>query len=117
MNKSRLLAVLLFSGFITTTLAQTLGPLKAITGSEFLKLSDGPRALYVGGAIDGMTFITYGYSIKDHDNFVQCARTIALGDLAKRTVAWLRSKPSFKEGAASAVASAMGAYCKEKGFR
>lgn len=96
----------------------TVGSLVSITSAEFLKLPEKAQAVYVGGIIDGMSFTTYGYKIKDHDVFVYCANTITLGDLAKRTAALIRANSSLhKESPAPAVARTMGAYCKEKGFR
>jgi hypothetical protein len=97
--------------------AQKLGPLHSITAAEFLKLPEGIRAIYVSGVLDGLTFTTYGYSIPDHDRFVQCAQTLTIGALANRTVDWLKANPVFPESLASAVARTMGIYCKEKGLR
>lgn len=97
--------------------AQKLGPLHSITTTEFLKLPEGIKAIYISGVLDGLTFTTYGYSIPDHDRFVQCAQTLTIGALANRTVEWLKANPAFSESLASAMARTMGIYCKEKGLR
>ena len=97
--------------------APNVGPLLSIAPSEFMKQSEHEQAVYVAGVLDGMTFVSYGYSLPDHDQFVRCSQTITLGALAKRTLAFLHSNPQFSEGAASAVAQTYGAYCKAKGFR
>lgn len=117
MKASSFLTILAITGFAIPSSAQTVSPLISISPAEFLKLPDGPRAVYVGGVIDGITFTTYGYSIKEHDKFAHCARTLTLGALAQRTAAWLKANPSFSEGTASAIAQTMGAYCREKGLR
>lgn len=97
--------------------APTVSPLISITSAEFLKLPSNIRAVYVGGVLDGMTFVTYGYSIPDHDRFVGCARTITLGELGTRTAEWLKAHPTFAEGSASAIVQTFSAYCKSKGLR
>lgn len=95
----------------------TLGPLHSLSPADFLKLPDGVQAIYVAGVLDGVSYTTYGYELPDHDRYVRCASTLRLGALADRTVAWLKANPTFSEGTATAVAMALGAYCKEKGFR
>jgi len=97
--------------------AQAVGPLVSITAAEFLKLPEDARVTYVAGVIDGITLTSYGYSLPDHDRYIRCVRTLALGALTQRTVDWLRARPSFAEGAASAVSQMLGAYCNEKGLR
>jgi hypothetical protein len=83
--------------------AQSVGPLVSITPAKFLKLSEDARVAYVAGVIDGITFTSYGYSLPDHDRYVRCVRTLTLGALTQRTVDWLRARPSFADGTASAV--------------
>lgn len=97
--------------------APTVSPLISITPTEFLQLPNNVRSVYVGGVMDGITFITYGYSLQDHDKFVRCARTITLGDLANKTAEWLKAHPKFDEGTGSAIVQTFGAYCKSKGLR
>lgn len=112
-------ATLAFSVLVCNALpasAQSVNPLTVLTPAEFLKLPDVVRSVYVGGVLDGMTFVTYGYGIALHDRFVLCARSIAPGELAERTAQWLKARPTFGEGGASAVARTFGAYCKEKGL-
>lgn len=98
-------------------LAQTVGPLASILPSEFLKLPDGVKAVYVGGVLDGMTFTSYNYSLSHHDQHVRCARTLTLGALAQKTADGIRARRSGDEDMATAVAMALGAHCKEKGLR
>jgi hypothetical protein len=97
--------------------APTVSPLISISPAEFLKLPNPIRSVYVGGVLDGMTFVSYGSSDRQHDRFVACARTITLGDLANKTVDWLKARPNFDESGASAIAQTLGAYCKSKGLR
>jgi hypothetical protein len=97
--------------------AQAMGPLVSITAAEFLKLPEDARVTYVAGVIDGITFTSYGYNLPNHDRYIRCVRTLSLGVLTQRTVDWLRARPSFAEGTASAVSQMLGAYCKEKGLR
>lgn len=93
----------------------SLGPLLSLSPADFLKLPDGVQAIYVAGVLDGVSYTSYGYSLPDHDRYVRCASTLRLGALAERTVAWLRANPKFAEGTATAVAKALGAYCKDEG--
>ena len=90
---------------------ETVGPLISLTPQEFLELADGPQAMYVGGVIDGMTFMSYGHSLPDDVAFARCARSMTIGALSDKVVAWLRQHPDFNEGTATAVAMTMGAGC------
>ncbi len=101
----------------TSIKAEPVGPLISVTPKEFLSLPEGAQAIYTAGILDGMTVITYGYSIQDHDKFVRCARTLTLGNLAAKTVEWIEKNPLFSEGAGTAVIKSLGAYCKQKELR
>ena len=89
----------------------TVGPLISLKPQESLELSDGVRAMYVGGVIDGMTFMSYGYSLPDHVEFAQCVQSMTVGALSDKVLAWLKQHPDFTEGTATAVAMTMGAAC------
>lgn len=102
--------------FFLACLAQaqepTLNAVESLSPKEYLNLSEGPQALYVGGIIDGVSFTSYGYSLPMHDNYVRCVRTLTLGALAQEVAAWLRANPSYRESMAGAVAQTLGVYCK-----
>jgi len=90
----------------------TTGPLHTITVAEFLKLSSDYQSLYVAGAIDGMTFVTYGYEISHHDKFVGCSLRGTLGELTTRVVQNANKRPDFEESVATLVGMTVGENCK-----
>jgi hypothetical protein len=90
----------------------TLNGVESISPAEYLKLPEGPQALYVGGVIDGVSHTTYGYSIRGHDEYVRCVRTLTLGALAQKVASWLRANPTYRESMPGAVAKTLGSYCK-----
>ena len=102
---------LLVPSSLSMAAAPTTGPLISISTQEYLKLPLDIQALYVAGVIDGVSYMSYGYSLPDHDAYVKCARTIKLGDLAQRVADWIRAHPKFSEGPATAVSKTMGASC------
>ncbi len=97
--------------------AQTVNALESISPSEFLKLPDGIKAIYVGGVLDGMTYASYNHSLSHHDKLVRCARLLTLGTLAQKTAEGIRARRSAGETMAIAVAITVGANCKEKGLQ
>jgi hypothetical protein len=112
MRHSFVAAVILFLACGAQAQEPTVNAVESLSSNEYLKLSAGLQALYVGGIIDGVSFTSYGYSLPKHDNYVRCVRTLTLGALAQEVVAWLRSNPSYRESMAGAVAQTLGAYCK-----
>jgi hypothetical protein len=89
-----------------------VGPVQTFTLAEFLKLPDGLQAVFVGGLIEGMAFISYGYSLPDHEAWTACVRQKSIGDTAVDVVAFLRQNPGFNESIASAFAQTIGKRCK-----
>jgi hypothetical protein len=92
--------------------SKTVGPVQSLTPAEFLKLPDDFRALYVGGLIEGMAFISYGYSLPDHEEWTACVRQKSIGDTTDDVVSFLKGHPDFNESIASALAQVMGKRCK-----
>ena len=92
--------------------AKPVGPMHIFTTEEFLKLPDGLQAVFVGGLIEGMSFITYGYSLPDHEAWTACVRRKSIGDTAADVVAYLQQNPGFTESIASAFAHTIGKRCK-----
>ena len=110
---------LLLFGMILFLLACTvqsqepkLNAVESISPAEYLRLPEGLQALYVGGVIDGVSYTTYGYSIRGHDEYVRCVRTLTLGALSQKVTSWLRANPTYRETMAGAVAQTLGSYCK-----
>jgi len=110
MNKIVMAMFLLVSA--TAYAAQpTVGPLHSIKLDQFMQLPEKFQALYVAGAIDGMTFTTYGYAIPDHDALVSCYRSRPLGEFTKQVVETAKLHPEFKENVATLVAMTAGRLC------
>ena len=111
----KIIIYLLLLSLSTTTSAiqPTKGPLHPIELQEFLKFSKTHQAMYVGGAIDGMTFVSYNQSIKDHDALVDCYRRLPIGEFTSKVVELAKSKINFKENVATLVALTAGKLCKK----
>jgi hypothetical protein len=93
-------------------LSQGAGLLQPVPVTEFLKLPEDLQALYVGGLIEGMAFVSYGNSEPSYPAWVRCVRSKTLGDTTKDAVAFINQQPSFNEGMASALAQVLGRRCK-----
>ncbi len=110
--------ILLCLTFLSSPLAlaeePTKGPLHSIEISEFVQLPNDFQVFYVAGAIDGMTFVTYGYKIKDHDKLVECYRSMPLGEFTNHVVELAKSSTDNKVNVATLVAKTAGKYCKSK---
>jgi hypothetical protein len=89
-----------------------VGPVQIFTLAEFLKLPDGLQAVFIGGLIEGMAFISYGYSLPDHEAWTACVRQKTIGDTVADVVAFLKQDPGFNESIASAFAKVIGKRCK-----
>ena len=99
------LIVIVFMGSARSTSAEEkIGPLISVTPKEFLKLPEEYQVMYTAGYIDAASFISYGYSLPDHNELISCFRSMPLGDFTKEVVNWLKKNPKHKEGMASAVA-------------
>lgn len=90
----------------------TTGTVQPIPIAEFLKLPAQLQAIYVGGIIEGMSFVMYGYSNPDLTKWTSCVRTQTLGKTTEDVVEFLRQRPNFKEGVGSALAQSLGKWCK-----
>ena len=90
-----------------------MGPLHSLGVQEFLKLPENYQVLYVAGAIDGMTFVSYGYALPDHDALVRCYRSKPLGEFTKEVVELAKTKVGFKENVATLVAKTAGNLCRK----
>jgi hypothetical protein len=89
-----------------------VGLLKPFPVADFLKLPGDLQALYVGGLIEGMAFVSYGNSDASYPAWVSCVRSKTLGDTTKDVVTFIEQQPSFDEGVGSALAQTLGRRCK-----
>jgi hypothetical protein len=80
--------------------------------TDFLKLPGNLQALYVGGLIEGMAFVSYGNSDASYPAWVSCVRSKTLGDTTKDVVTFIQEQPSFNEGVGGALAQTLGRRCK-----
>jgi hypothetical protein len=92
--------------------SKPVGPVQIFTPTEFLKLPDGVQAVFVGGLIEGIAFVSYGYSLPDHEAWTECVRRKSIGDTAADVVTFIQKNPAFKETIASAFAQIIGKRCK-----
>jgi len=95
------------------TLAEDQHPgiAQPVTVSEFMQFPEAQQAIYVGGIIEGMAFVSYGNAWPDYPKWVACVRSQSLGDTTKQVVALIEADPSFGE-VSSALAKALGKRCK-----
>ncbi len=91
------------------------GPLYSIEVNEFLRLPKDFQVIYVAGAIDGMTFVSYRYGIEGHDGLVNCYSSFPLGTFTSKVVEMAKSKKDFKENVATLVAMTAENLCKKQG--
>jgi hypothetical protein len=92
--------------------ANPVGPVQILTPAEFLKFPDGLQAVFVGGIIEGMAYVSYGYSLPSHEAWTACVRLKSVGDTTADVVAFLKQDPAFNESIASAFAHVIGKRCK-----
>jgi hypothetical protein len=88
-----------------------VGLIQPITPAEFLTLTEDLQAAYVGGLIEGIAFVQYGYSHSDYPAWVECVRRKTLGDTTKDVVAFIQQE-HFNESVSAALAKTMGKRCK-----
>ena len=89
-----------------------VGLLQLLPVTDFLKLPRDLQALYVGGLIEGMAFVSYGNSDASYPAWVSCVRSKTPGDTTKDVVTFIQQAPSFNEGVGSALGQTLGRRCK-----
>jgi hypothetical protein len=102
------------AAFLLATLpatAETTSYLQPLTVKEFLSLPNDLQIVYVGGIMEGMSFVQYGYTIPNADKWIECARLKTLGDTTAEVISMVKA-PDFHEGVSSALAQTMGHRCK-----
>jgi hypothetical protein len=77
--------------------ADTVGPVQIFTPSEFSTLSSDDQAVFVGGLIEGMAFVSYGYSLASHDAWSACVQQKTIGDTTADVVAFLKGSGFQRE--------------------
>lgn len=111
------IAVLIFAlsfAFVSDASAQpTKSPLISIPVSSFLEFPTVVQTIYVAGAIDALTFMSYNYVQSDHDKYVECFRKKSLGDFTADVVELAREQPeNFDQNVATIVAMMAGRLCR-----
>lgn len=86
-------------------------PLISVEASSFLKMDWPAQRLYVSGILDGLTFVSYGRKLPDHDAIVRCARERSVDQVARDVVEFVKTHPGFTESLGSAVASSVSMAC------
>ena len=86
-------------------------PLVSVEASTFLKLDWPAQRLYVSGILDGLTFVSYGRKLPDHDAIVRCARERSVDQVARDVVEFVKTHPAFTESLGSAVARSVSMAC------
>jgi len=93
---------------------QPPGVITPIAAVEFLKIPNDLQAVYVGGIMEGESFLLYGTSNKDSPAWIACVQQKTLGDTTNDVVAFIRSTPNFTEGVGSALAQVLGRRCRNR---
>lgn len=88
------------------------GMIQPFTVTEFLEMPPAAQAIYLGGVMEGMAFLSYSYAPTDYQSWANCARSKTLGDTVNDVVAFARQTPEFHESVASALAQVLGRRCK-----
>jgi hypothetical protein len=86
-------------------------PLQILTMEEFLKLPENIQAVYVGGILEGISFVAYGNAEPQFSAWVKCVRATTLGQTTQDVVSFIKSSSDFDENIASAVAQVLGKRC------
>lgn len=86
-------------------------PLRSVESAAFLKMDWPAQRLYVSGILDGITFVSYGRRLPDHDAIVQCAKQRSVDQVTRDVVAFVKSHPAFSESLGSAVAQSVSSAC------
>lgn len=86
-------------------------PLASVESSVFLKMEWPAQRLYVSGILDGITFVSYGRRLPDHDAIVQCAKQRSVDQVTRDVVEFVKSRPAFSESLGSAVAQSVSSAC------
>ena len=64
-------------------------PLETLKTSEFLKLPPEFQAIYIGGVLDGMAYVSYGTQDPKLGAWTNCVRAKSLGQSTEEVVRWL----------------------------
>ena len=64
-------------------------PLETLKTSEFLKLPREFQAIYIGGVLDGMAYVSYGTQDPKLGAWTNCVRAKSLGQSTEEVVRWL----------------------------
>ncbi len=64
-------------------------PLETLKTSVFLKLPSDLQAIYIGGVLDGMSYVSYGTQDPKLRAWTNCVRTKSLGESTEEVVRWL----------------------------
>lgn len=86
-------------------------PLTSVEAGAFLKLDWQAQRLYVAGILDGLTFVTYGRRLPDHDLVVQCAKTRTVDQVTRDVVEFVKARPAFSESLGAAVTQSVSTAC------
>ena len=65
-------------------------PLETLKTSDFLKLPINFQALYIGGVLDGMSYVSYGNSDPTLGAWTSCVRRKTVGETTEEAVRWLK---------------------------
>lgn len=90
----------------------TMPPLANVQPQAFAKMAWESQKIYVAGILDGLTFLSYGRNMPDHDAVVKCAKSRNLDELTHGVVAWVKAHPAFSESLGSAVAQTVSRACE-----
>jgi len=90
----------------------TQPPLISVQPQAFAKMGWESQKIYVAGILDGLTFLSYGRNLPDHDAVVKCAKSSNLDALTHGVVDWIRAHPAFSESLGSAVAQTVSRSCE-----
>lgn len=86
-------------------------PLTSVESTAFLKMDWPAQRLYVSGILDGITFVSYGRRLPDHDAIVQCAKQRTVDQVTRDVLEFVKSHPAFAESLGSAVAQSVSTAC------
>lgn len=86
-------------------------PLTSVEAGAFLKLDWQAQRLYVSGILDGLTFVSYGRKLPDHDMVVQCARNRTVDQVTRDVVEFVKTHPAFTESLGAAVTQSVSTAC------
>jgi len=92
-------------------MVQQAGMVQSVTAQEFLRLPQPMQAIYVGGLIEGMAFLAYGYSRETYPAWAECVRRKTVAETSKEVVALIGARPNFDQGVGTALAQVLAKRC------